>query len=168
MRRDIEDYLAAIRQPVRYPLRLYGLADGVLHAQANPDNPLLRSNSCIALFDHTPDHALAHAGPWLLDATDPAGPDRATLNRSGISSNGCIWLISAYSLSDLADALRARLDVRLPSGAIALLRYYDARISENILALLSDIQRAEFFGPVSQWLTQRHGQLTRIHPAHAD
>lgn len=165
---DIEDYLAATQQQVSHPLRLYGLADGVLHAHANPAAPLSRSSSCIALFDHTPDHALAHAGPWLLDATDPAGPDRATLKRLGCSGDGCIWLISTHSFADLADALRARLDVRLPSGATALLRYYDARISEQILAVLLITQRAEFFGPVRQWLSQCQGRLTRIYPTHAD
>ncbi|VFR53897.1 hypothetical protein BRI6_0436 [plant metagenome] len=56
----------------------------------------------------------------------------------------------------------------MPSGATALLRYYDARISEQILAVLSITQRAEFFGPVRQWLVQRQGRLTRIYPTHAD
>ncbi|VGO08220.1 hypothetical protein AMB3_0433 [plant metagenome] len=64
--------------------------------------------------------------------------------------------------------MRARLDVRLPSGATALLRYYDARISEQILAVLLITQRAEFFGPVRQWLSQCQGRLTRIYPTHAD
>ncbi|SOE48867.1 hypothetical protein ODI_R1694 [Orrella dioscoreae] len=83
------------------------------------------------------------------------------------SEEGLIWLISAYPLSDLADALRERLNVRLPSGKLALLRHYDARVSGAILGLLSERQRAEFFAPVHGWLTQCTGKLTRIHPTDA-
>ncbi|WP_067753255.1 DUF4123 domain-containing protein [Orrella dioscoreae] len=167
MRKDIARCLAAHQERMGYPLRLYGLVDGLTHARVSPNDALSRSESSAALFDGTPDQVLAHAGPWLLEATDQNGPHRAVLGVLAESEEGLIWLISAYPLSDLADALRERLNVRLPSGKLALLRHYDARVSGAILGLLSERQRAEFFAPVHGWLTQCTGKLTRIHPTDA-
>lgn len=164
---DIAQCLAARQRQVGYPLRLFGLVDGILHKRANPDDTLSRSEACAALFDGTPDQALAHAGPWLLEATDPDGSHRAMLGRLAQGEEGCVWLISGFAHAELADALRARLNVHLPTGSTALLRHYDARVSASILALLSDPQRAMFFAPVHEWLAQRRGQLTRIHPIDA-
>jgi len=127
---------------------------------------LSRSSSRIALFDGTPDEALAHAGPWLLDCSADHDSYLPALHQMGESATGCIWIVSAYAPEDLAAALRARLNVRMPSGAIALLRYYDARITSDITALLTPVQLAGFFAPVLDWLIQRDGILTRIYQSH--
>ena len=41
--------------------------------------------SCVALFDGTPDEALAYAGPWLLDCTGDRDSHMASLQRLGDS-----------------------------------------------------------------------------------
>lgn len=161
-----EAYLTNRQGQTSFPLRLYGLVDGLLYENVVVGQPLFRSASCAALFDGTPDQALAHAGPWLLDCTAERDRHIASLQRLGDSGLGCVWIISGYSLEDLAVALRARLNVRLPNGSTALLRYYDARITGDITALLTAVQRAAFFSPVQDWLVQRNGQLIRIHPSH--
>lgn len=90
----------------------------------------------------------------------------AALQRMGDSALGCIWIVSGYASEDLAMSLRARLDVRMPNGVTALLRYYDARITSDITTLFTPAQRARFFAPVLDWLTQRDGKLTGIYQSH--
>lgn len=166
MTAQVEEYLATRQQQTPYPLRLYGLVDGLLYAEIAADQTLFRSTSCVALFDRTPDEALANAGPWLLDYTGDRNSHGASLQRLADSAMGCLWIVSGYALDDLAAALRTRLNVRMPNGSTALLRYYDARITQDIAALLSPAQRAAFFAPAQDWLVQRNGQLIRIHQTH--
>jgi len=163
---QVEEYLRSRQQKIAFPLRLYGLVDELLYRDHAGGSPLSRSSSRIALFDGTPDEALAHAGPWLLDCSADHDSYLPALHRMGNSATGCIWIVSAYAPEDLAAALRARLNVRMPSGAIALLRYYDARITSDIIALLTPVQLAAFFAPVLDWLIQRDGILTRIYQSH--
>lgn len=164
---QIEQYLTSRQQQTTYPLRMYGLVDRLLYADISPDLGLFRSASCIALFDGTADAALANAGPWLLDCTGDSDSHMASLLQLGDSEIGCVWIISGYAAEDLAVVLRARLNVRMPNGSTALLRYYDARITSDIAAILTPAQRAWFFAPAQDWLVQRNGQLTTIHQTHA-
>ncbi|GAB1829225.1 DUF4123 domain-containing protein [Achromobacter xylosoxidans] len=167
MTNQIEQYLTSRQQQTTYPLRMYGLVDGLLYAEISSDLGLFRSASSIALFDGTPDAALANAGPWLLDCTDNPDSHMASLRQLGDGAIGCVWIISGYAAEDLAAALRARLNVRMPNGSTALLRYYDARITSDIAAILTPAQRVWFFAPAQDWLVQRNGQLTTIHQTHA-
>lgn len=166
MTAQVQEYLEACQQQTAYPLRLYGLVDGLLYAEGVAGVPLSRSSCCIALFDGTADEALAKAGPWLLDCSAGGCIYKPALQRMGDSALGCIWIVSSYAPEDLAAALRERLDVRMPNGTTALLRYYDARITGDITALLDPAQRAAFFAPAQEWLTERDGQLTRIYQTH--
>ncbi|MBD9428801.1 DUF4123 domain-containing protein [Achromobacter sp. ACM03] len=161
-----EEHFAARLQQTNFPLRLYGLVDALLHAQVSATQPLFRSSSCVALFDGTPDEALAHAGPWLLDCSADRSAHIPALQRLAESELGCTWIVSGYAMDDLAEALRARLDVRMPNGTTALLRYYDARLADDIAALLTPEQRAAFFAPFQDWLVERNGKLIRIHSVH--
>jgi len=163
---QVEKYLAIRQQQMPYPLRLYGLVDGLLYGEIAADQALFRSASCVALFDGTPDEALADAGPWLLDCTGDRNSHMASLQRLGDSAVGCLWIVSGYAVDDLALALRARLNAHMPNGSTALLRYYDARITDDIAALLTPAQQAAFFAPGLDWLVQRDRQLIRIHQNH--
>lgn len=116
MTTQVEEYLNTRQQQTAYPLRLYGLVDGLLYAEGVAGVPLSRSSCCIALFDGTADEALANAGPWLLDCSADRDSHMPALQRMGDSALGCIWIISSYAPEDLAAALRTRLDVRMTSS----------------------------------------------------
>jgi hypothetical protein len=124
-------------------VRLYALVDGLLYNSADDATPLARSNGAIALFDDTPDASLA----------------KHTAGAIGVS-----WLVSAYSFAALAGELRERLDVRLPDGRVALLRFYDARVMPDIAKLFKLTQRVQFFSSTYDWLVETNGQLTGVHP----
>ena len=160
----IEQYLAQRQAQASLHVRLYGLVDALLYDRASGTPPLEHSTSAIALFDGTPDASLADAGPWLVDFENTSRAVRQSLLNMGARSEGVSWLISAYPFEALAHELRGRLDVRMPDGHAALLRFYDARLIEEIAELLSFSQRIEFFMPTFDWFAEIDGKLTRVHP----
>ncbi|WP_186214799.1 DUF4123 domain-containing protein [Burkholderia gladioli] len=160
----VERYVAQRQAQASLPVKLYALFDALLYARAPNTTPLQRSAACMALFDRTPDASLADAGPWLVDLDATTATMQRALRGLADSADGISWLISAYPLPSLADELRERLDVRMPDGRTALLRFYDARIISGIASMLSFTQRAEFFVPAFDWLAEINGELIRVHP----
>ncbi|MCM2552720.1 DUF4123 domain-containing protein [Burkholderia glumae] len=158
----IQAFFDTRRQQLSTTVRLYALVDGLLYAdQAGVPQ---RSQASVALFDQTPDASLADAGPWLFDYELASGATRAGLASLAAGAGGVSWLISAYRVDALADELRRRLDARLPDGRTALLRFYDARIMPDIAATMELSQRMQFFVVVFDWLVERDGRLTGVHP----
>ncbi|MFX1733924.1 DUF4123 domain-containing protein [Paraburkholderia sp. A1RI_3L] len=161
MASHIEAHLAQRQAQASLPVRLYALVDALLYGRGEP---VERPAGTIALFDGTPDASLADAGPWLINFAEASHGVRQRLFSMGREAEGVSWLISAYPFLGLADELRERLNVRMPDGRTALLRFYDARLVADIADLLSFSQRAEFFVSTFDWLVQINGELTRIHP----
>ncbi|WP_454692429.1 DUF4123 domain-containing protein [Achromobacter aloeverae] len=144
-------------------MRLYALLDGLLYARSAPSQPLERSEGAAALFDGTAEAALAAAGPWLIDWDRATPALRGHVDSLAAGSTGTSWLVSAAAVESLAQALRDRLDIRMPDGRSAWLRFHDARAMFGLTAMLSVAQQAQFFAPVAEWWTQLNGVLTRIY-----
>ena len=161
---SIEAFFFRRQQQLTMQVHLYALVDGLLYADAAGGSSPQRSRSAIALFDGTQDASLADAGPWLFAYEAAAGNIRRTLSTMASSSTGVSWLISAYPIESLADELRSRLNVRLPDGSIALLRFYDARIMADMVSLMEFTQRMRFFVPTFDWLVEVNGKLRGVHP----
>jgi hypothetical protein len=161
----IEQFVIHRRQQISLRVRLYALIDGLLYASTNGTSPLERSSVAIAIFDGTPDESLADAGPWLIDYERAPSHIQHSLNILAAGPNGVSWLVSAYPFEALATELCERLDVRLPDGRVALLRYYDARIMHDIASLFESTQRMQFFLATYDWLVEVNGQITGVHPA---
>ncbi|CAJ2759178.1 Uncharacterised protein [Burkholderia pseudomallei] len=160
----IENYLAQRQAQTSIPVRLYALIDALLYARAPNAATLERSAATVALFDGTQDASLADAGPWLIDVEQAPITMHRTLHELAGGADGVSWLISAYPFRSLAQELRERLDVQMPDGRTALLRFYDARLIGDIARLLSFSQRAEFFVPTFDWLVEINSEITRVHP----
>ncbi|KVD15437.1 DUF4123 domain-containing protein [Burkholderia ubonensis] len=160
----IEAFFVKRQQQLTMQVHLYALVDGLLYANAAAASSLQRSQSVVALFDGTPDASLADAGPWLIDYGRATGSIRQTLSTMARDSTGVSWLISAYPIESLADELRNRLDVRLPDGRTALLRFYDARIMTDMASLMEFTQRMQFFVATFDWLVEVNGKLKGVHP----
>ncbi|CAJ3615660.1 Uncharacterised protein [Burkholderia pseudomallei] len=160
----IEAHFDARRSPITLPVRLFAVVDALLFVEASDVPPLRRADYSIALFDGTPDASLADHGPWLIDYALAPGPIRRVLAELAAGPVGMSWLVSAYLFERLAAELRERLDVRLPDGRTALLRFYDARILPDIARVMSDAQRSQFFVATYDWLVEIDGRLTGVHP----
>ncbi|AOJ24347.1 hypothetical protein WJ12_05600 [Burkholderia seminalis] len=161
---SIEAFFFRRQQQLTMQVHLYALVDGLLYANAANGSAPRRSQSAIAVFDGTQDASLADAGPWLFAYDGAAGDVRRTLSTMAASSTGVSWLISAYPIESLANELRSRLDVRLPDGSTALLRFYDARIMADMASLMEFSQRMQFFVATFNWLVEVNGKLKGVHP----
>lgn len=151
-----------------YPaLHLYALVDGIQY-QTHLCKKLKDSTGMIALFAGTPDAPLAHAGPWLIDVariSRETADELAALERDAPSVT---WLIALQDIRGLAQLLQLRLNIRLPDGRSALLRFWDPRVLANLAQTLFGKQRDEFFGHIYEWLLLHEGQRVRIGGRHAD
>ncbi|MBN3848727.1 DUF4123 domain-containing protein [Paraburkholderia sp. Ac-20342] len=159
---NIEVFYAERSREISNPTRVYALVDGLLYGEANGGQVPERSEQCIALFDGTPDASLADAGPWLIDYAAAPGTVRGALAAQAAGSTGVSWLISAYQIAALADNLRDNLDVRLPDGRPALLRFYDARLMPSLAETMSFHQRIQFMVFAFHWLVEIDGKLSEI------
>lgn len=163
---DIFQRLSQLRE--RLPvLRLYALIDGAQY-QKHRDEPLSAQAGMRSLFDGTEDVALAHAGPWLID-TEQAGHtlvnDLAQLEQK---AHAVSWLITLQDLTGLTQLLQLHLNIRLPDGRTALLRFWDPRVLIGLAEVMDASQRESFFGHIHEWHLLHNGKRAWIGRHHAD
>lgn len=149
-------------------LRLYALVDGVQY-RTQLCKRIEPGHGLFPLFAGTADAALAYAGPWLVDAAlvgEAMVAELTTLEREAPSLT---WLIAPQDLDGLGQLLQLRLDVALPDGRSALLRFWDPRVLANLARTLDGAQREEFFGHIHEWHLLHEGQRVWIgRRQHAD
>ena len=163
---DVAERLAQLR--TRNPaLCLYGLVDG-LQYETHRGERLDSRHGFASLFHGTPDSALAHAGPWLVDGEAVGDAVTADLARLEREAPSVTWLISETDLHGLAQLLQLQLDARLPDGRIALVRFWDPRVLAELVNVLTPVQRQTFFAHIHEWHLLRNGERVHIGRAHAD
>jgi hypothetical protein len=136
------------------------LVDGLVFQQVFGET-LTRSPGRIALFDGTPEAALAEAGPWLIDmAQEPMLGERllAAEPEAPIVS----WLLTQLPFAGLAQLLRLRLDVELPGGRTALLRFWDPRVLPKLFDVFDGRQLDAFVEHIQRWHFLDQGQRRHI------
>jgi hypothetical protein len=130
---------------------------------------LLRTSAKWAsLFDNTKEANALAVAPILVLATSEG---RLQMSRSlfkWIGENGTYtstvtMLSSPLGLEPLKSRLAARLNVRLSEDMEAMLRFFDPRVLEGLIKILSAEQAKEFFSPASAWrYVDRTGNLVEI------
>lgn len=163
---DVMQRLQALRRSLP-ALRLYGLVDGVQY-EAHRNERLGLQHGVTSLFDGTADAALASAGPWLVDVQAAGESWLAHLAELEPQAPAVCWLIAPQDLAGLAQLLQLNLDLRLPDGRAALLRFWDPRVLAGLAGLLEPEQREAFFGPVHEWHLLHEGRRVWIGRPHAD
>lgn len=148
-------------------LRLFALVDGVQYAR-HEEQPLIPTPSQRALFDGTGDAHLAHAGPWLVDVAQADPAQVVHLVELEQAAPAVSWLMSRLDLATLAAVLTKRLDMRLPDGRTALMRFYDPRVLLGLIEILDGPQREAFFAHIDEWHLLRNGKRVWIGRQHAD
>lgn len=133
----------------------------------------LRNNSVAwaSLFDSTIDAAASKNAPLLVCA---AGNGRLSLPRpvfewigeNGTFTSTVIMLSSELSMVSMKDRLAMRLTVLLSEKQEAMLRFFDPRVLESLISVLSGDQAADFFGVADMWsYVNRHGKVVDIETA---
>jgi hypothetical protein len=162
---DVVTRLAQLRKNVD-AMRLYALVDGVQY-RTYFGEPCIAQTGFRALFAGTPDAALAHAGPWVIDSEYVGEEFVDALAALEQDAPAVTWLITPQTLEGLAQLLQLNLDATLPDGRSALLRFWDPRVLVSLAELLEPSQSEAFFGHVHEWHLLHQGQRTWIGRHHA-
>lgn len=161
---DVQQRYESLVQ-TRRELRWYALVDGYQYTQHTGQR--IERVGCVnrALFDGTEDAPLAHAGPWLYDAT--RCPELiAVFADLELASPSLSWLITPLDLEGLAQLLQLKLDAALPGGRKALVRFYDPRVLGNLFSVMDAQQKVAFFHLIDEWHFMHNGQ--RVWTARSD
>lgn len=164
---DVLDRYRQLRAGLQ-TLNLYVLVDGALYQQHRERQLEHVPGVVVALFSGTADDALAHAGPWLVDATQVTEAVLRDLIALEKNSPAVTWLFAEANLTGISQLLQLRLDIQLPDGRTALLRFWDPRVLAGLFQLMTGDQRAEFFGHIHEWHFLDKGMRVWIGRQHAD
>lgn len=122
----------------------------------------------ISLFAGSRDEGALQVAPLLfpVDADQNSPRRKALLRRLGQGGTftSCIaFLLSPLPLPELARRLALRLDARLPDDMEIVLRFFDTRVFEQLMLVLSGEQQRAFLG-VAQcwWYVDRRGALQYV------
>ena len=146
------------RQP---SLRLYALVDGLQYKQLR-EVALAPGEGVYALFTGTRDAALAAYGPWLLDVDQVGEAKTNDIAELEHAAPSVVWLMAIQDLDGLGQLLQLHLEMRLPNGQEALLRYWDPRVLISLAKTLEPEQREHLLGDVHEWLFLHEGQRVYI------
>lgn len=81
----------------------------------------------------------------------------------GTYSSSVVMLTSPLDMATLRSRLAARLDARLSENMDAMLRFFDPRVLESLLRILSAEQARTFFSPAEVWrYVDRTGKLVSV------
>ena len=120
------------------------------YAQDLPHRPLLARQ---------PAAAHASLGPWLIQLpAQHQTPVDGWLRALEMNKPVVAWLSSEAGFEAVFQHLEACLDLRRPSGKLALLRYWDGRVFLRLQRAFTLQQRRELMGPLRQWRFQMLGQ----------
>lgn len=110
----------------------------------------------ISLFQGSRDEGALEVAPILfpIDVTQSSFRQNALVKwvcKNGSYSSSLIFLVSPLAIAELSRRLAQRLDAQLPDNMDIVLRYFDARIFESLLTVLSDDQKLDFLSPAHRW-----------------
>lgn len=121
----------------------------------------------MSLFDGTKEESVLVVAPILLLAAN-GGKIRLYrlvfdwLRQHGTYSSSVMILVSPLDLAYLASQLGARLHITLAGGVEAMLRFFDPRVFESLLDILTQEQVEDFLGGVSSWYyVDRAGRIAQ-------
>lgn len=160
----MEALLSRLAQQREYNprLNLYALVDGLQYEQHTGERLERKPGTNLALFDGTPDFALAHAGPWLIDVLQLPEEDALTLTELEQAKPAVVWVMASKFMMQLGVELSRRLEVTMPDGRAGLMRFYDPRTLQALVNTLDNEQRQEFFGCAEEWHILIDGRRARL------
>lgn len=147
-------------------LKLYALVDGARYRMQFGE-PCTTRQGFHSLFAGTLDEELAHAGPWLVDTEQVGATLVDQLAAMEQAAPAVSWLIASQTLEGLVQLLQLNLDIELPDGRTALLRFWDPRVLVNLAEVLDSAQRETFFAHIHEWHLLHQGQRVWIGRQHA-
>ena len=122
----------------------------------------------ISLFAGSRDEGALEVAPLLIaiDANQDAYQRQAMLNwlcEHGTFLSSLLFMVSPLPMVELARRLALRLDATLPDNMDIVLRYFDARVFEHLVAVLSEEQTRGFLNVAHRWwFVDRRGEMQAV------
>ncbi|ALM52431.1 DUF4123 domain-containing protein [Halomonas huangheensis] len=115
----------------------------------------------LSLFQGTPEEGFSHIAPHLIRWGDLSATERnqvIDLDQQ-VPAFAWLWTSNEETPSPFSH-LKSQMDMRLPNGDLAMLRYYDPHVWMKLMDILDEEQKKELIGPVQYWSVnvgqQRH------------
>jgi len=160
--RVAEDFLLAYPKSNHYFLLDHGGLPGLFRE-------LLKSRvTWVNLFECSNEKSALEVAPILVlvCAENRVMASRSLLEwiaKNGTFSSSIIIFASPLGVNDIRARLSSRLDVRISGGMDAMLRFFDPRVLESLVKILSEDQKKEFLGLAESWrYVDRAGNLNEI------
>lgn len=122
----------------------------------------------ISLFEGSRDEGALSVAPLLFPiGVNQKSPQQTELfnwiGQRGTYSSSLLFLMSPLSMVELSCGLARRLDAALPDEMDVFLRYFDTRVFESLLSVLSELQLRHFLSIGSSWwFCDRFGKLRHV------
>lgn len=122
----------------------------------------------ISLFAGSRDEGALEVAPLLIliDANHDTFQRQAMLNwicKNGTFASSLLFMVSPLPMAELARRLALRLDATLPDNMEIVLRYFDSRVFEQLVAVLSDEQKRAFLNVANRWwFVDRRGEVQAV------
>lgn len=122
----------------------------------------------ISLFAGSRDEGALEVAPLLIliDANQDPFQRQAMLNwigEHGTFASSLLFMVSPLPMVELARRLALRLDATLPDNMEIVLRYFDSRVFEQLVAVLSDEQKRAFLNVANRWwFVDRRGEVQAV------
>ncbi|WP_417313467.1 DUF4123 domain-containing protein [Enterobacter sp.] len=137
---------------------LFALIDGLQFERYFGRALDIREGSVVPLFDKYPDSRIAFAGPWLIDMQQNMSFSE-TLIELEHQLPSVSWILSGQTFPKLLEHLQQNLNVELPDGQIALLRFQDPRVQIRISELLNEYQHCVLTRDIVGWFSTVEGTV---------
>jgi len=125
------------------------------------------STEWMSLFDQTKEEGALAVAPILVLAAS-GGEIRLSrlvfdwLKQRGTYSSSVMMIVSSLDFTRLARELGTRLHITLAGGVEAMLRFFDPRVFESLLNILTREQTEDFLGVASSWhYVDRSGRIAQ-------
>lgn len=122
----------------------------------------------VSLFDGSRDEGALTVAPILISIESTLDSFRRKallrwIGERGTYNSSMLFMNSSRSMPELARRLALRLDATLSDETEIVLRYFDARVFEQLISILSDEQKSTFLNVAScWWFVDRYGNLRRV------
>ncbi|BET43165.1 DUF4123 domain-containing protein [Atlantibacter hermannii] len=137
---------------------VFALVDGLQYERFTGDELQIIPDVAFPLFNIWPDSRIAFAGPWLI-RMNAAMEMREQLEALEAALPGVSWIVSGSTTEEQVAHLRRYMNVGLPDGQAALLRFQDPRVQVRLGATLNSQQHREMTDLMREWLTVVDGKV---------
>lgn len=137
---------------------VFALVDGLQYERFTGDELQIIPDVAFPLFNIWPDSRIAFAGPWLI-RMNAAMEMREQLEALEAALPGVSWIVSGSTPEEQVAHLRRYMNVGLPDGEAALLRFQDPRVQVRLGATLNSQQHREMTDLMREWLTVVDGKV---------